>query len=362
MTDQRYMAYALSLARRGLGRTWPNPSVGCVIVKNDTIVGVGRTADGGRPHAEVVALAQAGSSAVGATAYVTLEPCSHHGKTPPCCEALVAAGISRIVSPFHDRDPRVSGAGFRYLREAGIEVETGVCTKEAYEEHLGFFLKFGEERPKVTLKLAMSADGRIATASGESKWITDTPARRLVHAMRAEHDAVLVGGGTVRDDDPSLTVRELGIDHKTVRVVLSRKLDLPRTCRLAETAKEYPVWICHSPEASEERQSFWKSRDVELIPTQVTAQRLDEKDALKRLSERGITRVFCEGGGTLAASLLQADLVDDLICFHAGLIIGAEGRPSVSAMGLETLPNAPRFDLEESRKIGPDTLQIWTRR
>ena len=355
------MAYALSLGRRGLGRTWPNPSVGCVIVNHGKIVGVGRTADRGRPHAEVVALQQAGALARGATAYVTLEPCSHHGTTPPCSQALIKAGIARVVSPFSDLDPRVSGAGFEMLRKEGLEVVSGLCAQEAYEDHLGFFLRFLENRPKITLKLAMSSDGRIATASGESQWITDAPARRMVHALRAQHDAVMVGGGTVRDDNPSLTVRGLGIDHQTVRVVLSRKLDLPRDTKMSQRAHDMPLWLCHSREVPSDRKKFWQACGAHLIETELVGQRLDERDALAKLAERGLTRVFCEGGGRLASSLLQADLVDELICFHAGLTIGAEGRPGVGAMGLETLSEAQRFALRLNRSIGPDSLQIWQR-
>ena len=220
--DRRYMALALSLGARGLGQVWPNPAVGCVIVKDGRIVGRGRTAPGGRPHAEPQALAQAGAAARGATVYVTLEPCAHFGKTPPCARALIEAGVSRVVSALEDPDPRVDGGGHEMLRAAGIAVETGVMADEARAAQIGFLTRITQGRPMVTLKLASSFDGRIATAAGESQWITGPGARRMVHAMRMSHDAVLVGGGTARADDPMLTVRGMGAT-RDVRDALERE-------------------------------------------------------------------------------------------------------------------------------------------
>ncbi len=210
-TDQRndaaHMRAALALARRGLGRTWPNPAVGCVLVKEGRVVGRGWTQRGGRPHAEAEALRRAAGAAKGATAYVSLEPCSHHGKTPPCAEALIAAGISRAVIAMEDPDPRVAGRGLGALREAGIEVTPGIGEAEAREINEGFFLRLEKNRPLVTLKLAMTLDGRIATRTGESRWITGEPARARSHLLRAQHDGVMVGSGTVLADDPLLNVR-----------------------------------------------------------------------------------------------------------------------------------------------------------
>ncbi|SPF76029.1 Riboflavin biosynthesis protein RibD [Aliiroseovarius pelagivivens] len=360
--DLRYMRLALSLARRGLGRVWPNPAVGCVIVRDDRIVGRGWTQPGGRPHAEPVALAQAGAAAKGATAYVTLEPCAHHGKTPPCAEALIAAGVSRVVCALGDPDPRVDGGGFEKLRAAGIEVETGLCETDARADQAGFLSRVTRGRPMLTLKLASSFDGRIATASGESQWITGPEARRHVHAMRASHDAVMVGAGTARDDDPSLTVRGLGVDHQPVRVVLSRHLDLPLDSQLAHTAREVPLWICHGRRAAPELISAWEGIGATLIEVDEAQAALDPASVLSALGERGLTRVYCEGGGGLAASLLVADMVDNLVGYGAGLAIGAEGRPSLAAMGLSRLAEAPRFDLVECRDIGGDVLHRWTRR
>ncbi|WP_282064591.1 bifunctional diaminohydroxyphosphoribosylaminopyrimidine deaminase/5-amino-6-(5-phosphoribosylamino)uracil reductase RibD [Aliiroseovarius marinus] len=360
--DLRYMRLALSLARRGLGRVWPNPAVGCVIENGGRIVGRGWTQPSGRPHAEVVALAQAKDAARGATAYVTLEPCAHHGKTPPCAEALIAAGIARVVCALGDPDPRVDGGGFDMLRTAGIEVQTGLCEDEARVDQAGFLSRVTQGRPMLTLKLASSFDGRIATASGESQWITGPEARRHVHAMRASHDAVMVGAGTARDDDPSLTVRGLGVDHQPVRVVLSRHLDLPLDSQLGRTAREVPVWICHGRRAAPELIAAWEGMGAELIEVNEAQGTLDPTSVLQALGDRGLTRVYCEGGGGLAASLLGARLVDELVGYGAGLAIGAEGRPSLAAMGLSRLAEAPRFDLVECRDIGGDVLHRWRRK
>jgi diaminohydroxyphosphoribosylaminopyrimidine deaminase/5-amino-6-(5-phosphoribosylamino)uracil reductase len=355
------MALALSLGRRGQGNCWPNPAVGCVIVKDGRIVGRGWTKPGGRPHAEPVALAQAGEAARGATAYVTLEPCSHHGETPPCSQALIDAGVTRVVAAAGDSDPRVSGQGFEMLRMAGIEVTTGVLADQAARDHAGFFLKTEQGRPLVTLKLASSFDGRIATGSGQSKWITGPEARRAVHAMRARHDAVMVGAGTARADDPSLTVRDLGAEHQPVRVVVSRHLDLPLMSQLARTAKDTPVWLCHGPGADAERIKAWEGLGARLLPCAVHGVQLDSNDILQQLGAAGLTRVFCEGGSALAASLLAFDLVDELIGFTAGTGIGAEGLPSIGALGIGRLEEAPRFQLVETRAVGKDILHRWTR-
>lgn len=355
------MSLALTLGRRGQGNVWPNPAVGCVLVRDGQIVGRGWTQPGGRPHAEVVALAQAGDQARGATAYVTLEPCSHHGKTGPCAQALIDAGVSRVVAALQDSDPRVSGQGFAMLRDAGVTVDTGLLADQAARDHAGFFLRTEQGRPFVTLKLASSFDGRIATATGHSQWITGPNARRAVHAMRARHDAVLVGAGTARADDPGLTVRDLGIDRQPVRVVTSRHLDLPLLSQLARTAKDVPVWLCHGATADKERIKAWEGIGATLIPCNSAGTQLDAADVLQQLGRAGLTRVFCEGGSALAASLLAEDMVDELVGFTAGLTIGAEGLPSVGALGLDRLNAAPRFDLIESQTIGNDILHRWRR-
>ena len=358
-SDQTYMALALSLGRRGQGQTWPNPAVGCVIVRDGRIIGRGWTAPGGRPHAEPQALARAGEAARGATAYVSLEPCAHHGKTPPCADTLIKAGISRVVAPLQDSDPRVSGRGFAMLRAAGVEVTTGVMADQAARDLAGFFLRIREGRPRVTLKLASSFDGRIATATGDSQWITGPAARRAVHAMRARHDAVMVGAGTARADDPTLTVRGLGITRQPVRIVVSRRLDLPLSGKLAQSAADVPLWLCHGPDADPRLIEAWSGLGARLIPCATTAGQIDASALLQELGQAGLTSVFCEGGGALAASLLSAGLVDELIGFTAGVMIGAEGQPALGALCLSHLASAPRFDLIESRAIGSDILHRW---
>ena len=314
--DAGWMRAALGLARRGLGRVWPNPAVGCVIVAEGRVVGRGRTGDGGRPHAEALAVAEAGALARGATAYVTLEPCAHTGATPPCSETLVAAGVARVVIAIEDPDPRVDGRGVAVLREAGVEVETGCLAHEAAAVNRGFLSRLATGRPTVTLKLAASLDGRIATGTGESRWITGPRARAEVHLMRAQSDAVLVGAGTVRSDDPRLDVRGLGLeDASPVRVVVSGALSLPRDGHLARTAATRPLWLCHDAEAEAGRRAAWTELGAELIelPMKTTDGQLDLAAMMQRLGERGLTRVLCEGGARLAAALIEDDLVDEIV-------------------------------------------------
>lgn len=358
-TDARWMRHALGLAARGLGQVWPNPAVGCVIVRAGRVVGRGWTRPGGRPHAEAVALAQAGAAAAGATAHVSLEPCAHHGRTPPCADALVAAGVVRVVTPFDDPDPRVSGRGHARLRAGGVAVTTGVEVAAAARLQRGFLLRQTAGRPMVTLKLAVSLDGRIATGTGESRWITGPEARRRVHALRACHDAVLVGAGTVRADDPLLTVRGLGPMAQPVRVVAARGLDLDPEGRLGRSVAEVPLWLLHDPAVTPAaRATAWQAAGARLLPV---AGGLDPVAMLAALGAEGITRVFCEGGGRLAASLLGAGLVDELWLFGAGLALGAEGRPAVGPLGLGRLADAPRFRLLGVDTLGADVLQLWAR-
>lgn len=359
--DARHMHRALELGRRGMGNTWPNPAVGCVIVKGDTILGEGWTQPGGRPHAETEALAQAGSGAKGATAYVTLEPCSHHGQTPPCTDALIAAGIARVVAPFADTDPRVSGQGFDRLRAAGIDVETGICADEAADDHAGFFSRMTSGRPFLTLKLATSLDGRIATANGDSQWITGPETRSYVHRLRATHDAVMVGAGTVRADDPLLTVRGFDVPQQPARIVVSRRIDLSLDSNLARTLDDAPVWLCHAEDAPEDIRQAWKALGAKLIQVPLHGRQVDIPSLVHALGNEGLTRVFCEGGGELAASLLAADFVDRLDLHVGGVVIGAEGRPALGALGLDRLADAPRFTLKTVRKSGDDVVQSWSR-
>ena len=358
--DERWMRLALSLAQRGLGRVWPNPAVGCVIVKDGKVLGRGWTQKGGRPHAETEALAQAGD-VKGATAYVTLEPCAHHGKTPPCANALVEAGITRVVSALDDPDSRVAGQGYKILHDAGVEVTEDVLVDAAADLNQGFLLNRTIGRPMFTLKMASSIDGRIATAAGESRWITGPAARRQVHLMRACHDAILIGAGTARADDPLLDVRDMGMeDDNPVRIILDGGLSLSLTSRLAQSAKDTPLWICHRAGLDKDRLKIWEEIGATLIEvTHNGTGELDLADLAIQLGKRGITRVLCEGGGRLAASLITAELVDTLVTFTAGLAIGSEGGAVFGPLQIDALKDAPSFDLVESRTVGHDIMTTW---
>ena len=349
---------ALSLGRRGLGRVWPNPNVGCVIVRDGRVIGRGWTADGGRPHAETQALR--GIDATGATAYVTLEPCAHHGQTPPCADALIAAGIARVVIATQDPDARVAGKGIAKLRTAGITAEVGLRADEARRDMAGFLSRIERGLPFVTLKLASSFDGRIATASGESQWITGPQARRTVHAMRARHDAVLVGAGTARADDPSLTVRGIGVTHQPVRVIASGTAEFKGQALIADLP-DAPLWICHTDAARPATLENWAAKGAQLLPCTKTNGQINPRAMLTALADKGLTRVFCEGGGSLAASLLADNLVDEIVGFTAGVLLGADGTPSVATLSSKALADAPRFDLIEQRRVGDDILHRWAR-
>lgn len=357
LIDVRYMTLALNLGQRGQGNVWPNPAVGCVIVNNSRIVGRGWTQPGGRPHAEAMALGQAGAQSKNATAYVTLEPCAHHGATSPCAEAFIAAGISRCVVAVIDPDPRVSGAGIAEMEAAGIQVSHGCMTEQATAAHRGFFNRVVKGRPRVTLKLAMSVDGRIATQAGESKWITGMEARRDVHSLRACHDAVLVGSGTVRADDPSLTARGLGHISQPIRIVASTNLDFSGAA-LKNSRDIAPLWVCHRPNAV--GIDAWRDACDQLLEVPMNADaQLDVTAMVQSLAAEGLTSVFCEGGGSLAASLLKAGLVDDLVVYTSGLALGSDGLAGVANLGVERLQDVGRFTLASWRTIGTDTRQHW---
>jgi diaminohydroxyphosphoribosylaminopyrimidine deaminase/5-amino-6-(5-phosphoribosylamino)uracil reductase len=355
--DRAHMRAALALARRGLGNTWPNPAVGCVIVADGRVVGRGHTAPGGRPHAETAALAAAGPAARGATAYVTLEPCSHWGHTPPCADALIAAGIARVVLGLRDPDPRVDGAGIARLCAAGIAVQEGVLAEDAAELAAGFTLRLTQRRPLVTLKLASTLDGRIATHAGESRWITGEPARRMGHALRGRHDAVLVGVGTVLADDPDLTCRIDGFrPNPVVRVVADTHLRTPLRARLLATARETPTWLLHGPGADPDRLRAFAELGAVLHQVPGSPAGIDLGAGLAALADAGITRLMVEGGAKLAAALLRDGLVDRLAWFHAPGVMGGDGWPAAQAFGVEPLAAMPRFVRHRSTPIGEDML------
>ena len=359
-----HMRHALVLAQRSLGQTAPNPAVGCVIVSpQGQIVGRGRTAKGGRPHAEVLALAEAGEAARGATVYVTLEPCSHTGQTPPCAGALIAAGVARIVVAVGDPDPRVNGRGVAMLRAAGIAVEEGLCAAEAAALNAGFFLKLRENRPLVTLKIAQSLDGRIATATGESQWITGEPARAFGHLLRARHDAILIGSGTAEADDPMLTCRLPGLEARSpLRVVLDSRLRLNEWSKLAQSAAAHPTLLFTAAPEGSGRQGALEACGIEVLRVgrdAVGRPRLSE--VLAVLAGRGITRLLVEGGASVHASFLDHHLADRLEVFGAPLVLGGSGRPSVESLAAFSLSEAPRFKRSACRVLGSDLLVSYIR-
>lgn len=359
--DRRYMALALSLGRRGLGRTWPNPAVGAVIVKDGTILGRGWTQPGGRPHAEVEALRRAGEAARGATLYVTLEPCSHHGKTPPCADAVVAAGISRVVSALEDPNPEVAGQGHARLRAAGIAVDVGIGADEARHDHAGHILRFTKGRPHVLLKLAISADGKAGAAGRKPIAITGEAVRDRVHLLRAQSDAIMIGIGTALSDDPMLSCRLPGMAKDSpVRVVADSMLRLPPTSRLARSAHDIPVWLLAGARAPQDAEFKLLASGVEVLRSPQSTDPLDLKDALECLAAKGITRLMVEGGPALAAAFLAADLVDEAILFHSAKVVGSDGIDALGAGAMTALRQ--RLNRTTSEPVGPDRQETFERK
>jgi diaminohydroxyphosphoribosylaminopyrimidine deaminase/5-amino-6-(5-phosphoribosylamino)uracil reductase len=358
LNDSAHMRHALRLAARGLGRVAPNPAVGCVIVsRNGRIVGRGWTGRGGRPHAETVALKQAAEAARGATAYVILEPCAHHGETPPCAAALAEAGIARVVAAMEDTDPRVSGRGFNLLRNAGVEVRTPLLERDAAALNRGFFLRITERRPLVTLKIATSLDGRIASASGDSRWITGADARRFAHLLRATHDAVLVGIETALADDPLLTCRIPGREQDSpLRVVLDSRLRLEARSKLASTARDVPTLLFTVAEGG----SALAECGVDIVKVARDAcGRPDLGAVLAELALRGITRLLVEGGAGVHASFLDRGYVDRLELFRGPLALGASGHAAIDALAALSLDEAPRFVATGTQQLGADLLESF---
>ena len=351
LTDDRHMRHALTLAERALGRVAPNPAVGCVIVSAEgRVVGRGWTQAGGRPHAETVALAQAGEAAHGATVYVTLEPCAHFGQTPPCADALIAAGVARVLAAVEDPDPRVKGKGFEKLRAAGIEVVAGVLEKEAAALNAGFFLRVTQNRPLVTLKIAQSKDGKTIRKSG-GQWITGEEARRFGHLLRAKHDAILIGTGTALADDPELTCRLPGMeDRSPQRIVLDTQLRLPTRSKLATTARQVPVLVMTAAQGGD----ALRAPGVEIVEiAKNDSGRLDLAAVLRELARRGITRLLVEGGATVAAAFLEADLVDRLEIFTAPIELGDKGGGEIEGLAATHARSNP----VETRMLGDDMLE-----
>ena len=350
------MRAALALAARGLGNTWPNPSVGCVIVRDGRVVGRGHTPPGGRPHAETEALRAAAGQTRGATAYVTLEPCCHWGRTPPCTDALIAAGVGRVVVALRDPDRRVDGVGLQRLRDAGITVEVGLLEAEARRINAGFVKRLSRGLPMVTLKLATTLDGRIATRAGESQWITGPAARRMSHALRGAHDAVMAGSGTLLADDPELTCRLPGYATvPTVRVIADARLRTPLGARLFNS--EAPAWIATAPGHDPAAMAALEQQGAELIDVPpAPGGGLDPLSLLRALAARGITRLMVEGGAVLGASLIRAGLVDRLAWFAAPSLMGGDGRSALDRLGVDRLAQMPHLAVTTRRPAGDDWL------
>jgi diaminohydroxyphosphoribosylaminopyrimidine deaminase / 5-amino-6-(5-phosphoribosylamino)uracil reductase len=353
-SDETFMMLAARLGHRALGTTAENPPVGCVIVKDGVVVGVGWTQAGGRPHAETEALRMAGEAARSATAYVTLEPCAHHGRTPPCAEALSAAGIARVVAAFEDPDPRISGAGFAILQHAGIAVEKDIAAPEVYLDLAGFLTRIAKKRPYVILKLSLSVDGKIAEAPGRRTQITGTEVKLRSHLLRAQADAILVGLGTVLADDPDLTCRLPGLEERSpIRVVADSRLAMPKTARLVKTAGQVPVWLLAAKAGT-------VGPGVDVLACRPDPQgHVDLGDALGKLGERGVNRVLTEGGARLARGLLEKGLVDEMLLFRSPKSLGPKGVDGFAGLPLDQVMAAFRMDREE--RLGDDVLSVYVR-
>ena len=359
MQDELYMARALKLAARGRFTTHPNPNVGCVIVKDGEIVGEGYHHRAGEPHAEVHALRMAGEKAQGATAYVTLEPCSHHGRTPPCCDALIAAGVSRVVAAMQDPNPQVAGRGLYRLQQAGIDVSHGLMMSEVEQLNKGFLKRMRTGFPYLQLKLGASLDGRTAMASGESQWITSPQARRDVQRLRAQSHAILTSSATVLADDPQLTVRwsELGEStqasypqeelRQPIRIVLDSQNQVTPAHRIVQQPGE--PWIVRT----EDDPRSWPET-VRSLKVPEHNGHLDLVVLMMQLGKQQINSIWVEAGPTLAGALLQAGLVDELIVYVAPKLLGSDARGLCVLPGLEKLADAPHFKFNEIRQVGPD--------
>lgn len=365
--DRRWMAAAIALGRRGFGRTAPNPSVGAVLVMPDAdggrVVGRGWTNPGGRPHAETMALAQAGEAARGATLYVTLEPCSHYGRTPPCADAIVAAGVTRVVAAMADPDPRVDGRGLRRLREAGVSLVVGVCEREALRLNAGHVARVTLGRPHVALKLAVSADAKVAPAGGGPYAITGEAAQARVHLMRAEADAIMIGVGTALADDPLLTCRLPGLeDRSPIRVVLDADLRTPLDSRLVATAQETPTWIVSSVEASADRETALRAQGVEVLRVgRGDDGRLSLAESLELLALCGVTRLMVEGGPTLASALKVADLIDEITIVSSHVVLGPGAVDALAGRPLAALTRSPRFFEAARERVAQDVWTVYER-
>jgi diaminohydroxyphosphoribosylaminopyrimidine deaminase/5-amino-6-(5-phosphoribosylamino)uracil reductase len=364
-SDAHFMGRALALAARGLGRTWPNPPVGAVLVRGGRVVGEGFHTRAGAPHAEIEALRAAGARARGAELFVTLEPCTHHGRTPPCVDALLGLGLARVVVAVADPSPRVRGRGIRQLRRHGVPVAVGVEAAAASELLAGFRSRVLRGRPLVTLKLAVTLDGRIAARGGDARWITGAPARRAAHALRSMSDAVLVGAGTVRTDNPRLTSRIPG-GHDPLRIVVAGPtLDLPRRARVL--APRGAATLIVAPRgAAPGRVDALRRAGVEVMLLPARRGRVPFAALARALGDRGLTSLLVEGGAVVAAQALAARIVDQVVLFMAPALLGGDGVPAIGGLGIERVADAVRLVPTRVGRVGEDLMvegrPRWRRR
>jgi len=360
--DERFMRLALALGRRGLGHAWPNPAVGAVVVKDGLIVGRGWTQPGGRPHAETQALKRAGKAAEGGTIYISLEPCSHKGKTPPCADAIIRAGITRVVSAMQDPNLMVAGAGHRKLAERGIRVDVGLCANEARRTHAGHVRKVTEGRPHVVLKLAVSADEKVALAGRKPAAISGEAARERVFQMRAHSDAIMVGIGTVLSDNPALTCRLSGMfELSPVRILLDSELKVPLASHVIATVRETPTWVFGGTSASSIAEEILTERGAKVFRVANKDDRLDLGEVLRTVAGEGITRVMVEGGPTVAAGLIKADLVDEAVLIRSDNVIGPDGIDPLTNMPFRMLTHSVNLAMCGSEQVGTDRIEYFER-
>ncbi len=361
MDSRQIMRLALREARKASGRTYPNPPVGAVLFRDEELLARGHTRPVGDIHAEIAALEgcvrrHGADTARGATMAVTLEPCAHTGRTGPCCEALIAAGIARVIVGHRDPNPEVAGRGIDQLRTAGIEVEVGVLEAECRAQHRGFLSVQERGRPFLALKLASSLDGRIATRTGASRWITGEASRGEVHRMRGRSDAVLIGSGTARADDPSLTARRgERITHRPVRVLIDAGLQTPASLGMFQSAHEHATWVLCCDDADTQRANALETLGVRMIQLpRGDAGHIDLAAGMAQLAKEGLTEILVEGGGQLAAELLRRGLIDEVTWFLAPILLGGDGRPALGELGVEAMAEALRLVDPRVRRFGPD--------
>jgi len=360
--DEKWMRVAISLSRRNKGSTWPNPHVGCLIIKDKQVIGRGWTAKTGRPHAETQALIEAGKNAKGSTVYVTLEPCAHIGHTKPCVESLINAKVKRVVVSTRDLDPRVSGLGIKMLKNAGIQVDEGIMEHDSIYEHTGFFNRILNGMPQITLKLASSIDGRIADKDNQSKWITSKKSRKLTHLYRMQNDAVMIGAGTAEFDDPSLNVRHIKTIQQPARIILDSHLRTSVQTKIFRSLRDFKTFVCCLKSVKPNLIKKWKDNGAHVIKCESTFDgKIDLKSALSNLGKLGLNNIFCEGGSTLATNLINNNLVDQFILIKSGLLIGSDGKSVIGKFPKTPFTKLPKLNLIETYRYGDDSISIWRR-